>query len=785
VRRRRVWPGGPLSYQHFPGRAFRADAVAVVLVLVSICGTALSVSLTVGVGTGGSSGGSSGGWPGPGSPWPTTTGASGTTPGSTGTGGPGAGGPGTGTPTTPRPIGTGTPTTIPPTTALPTTAAPTSGSPTVTGIPTQQPDPPAPAVIPNAVDLPLKPGTSTVVDKRVRTPAIPPRPDIVLLVDGTASMQPSIDDVRKDIGTITGKVRASQPDSRFAVATFGDQEVDKERVFQLFQPLTYDLDAVERGVGKLDATRGNYSKGPSEDWINALWQIAQGAGGGTQFRAGSSPIVVLVGDASSHDPSKGHSLADAIRAAKQRGIRVIAVDVATDIGDGLNGNGDNGKGYKDDPLHDPNQATTLVNATNGKLFRGIDPAKVADTIADGLANLPTTVGYRLVNCPPSVSVSLAPPTRTVTSGQDATFKETVAVDGNAPQGTELTCTVQFVLGAETPDRQVVGPGDDGEPRLRQSITIPVADVTPPVVTVDNRRAVAGWDQPGARIDYTATAVDAIGGPVPVTCAPPSGTVFPVGTTTVVCNAADPSGNTGRGTAAFTVTRAPEPPAPPPPPSADVAVAVAVAPTPGYTGTPVRVRYTVTNAGPDTATGIVVSGDAPPAAAPGTLDARPQSACTRQNPCSLAAGGRLEIVQDLVYSGPVRNGTLRGGVAAGLPDPNTADNTATAPVTVLQPQLTVSPAVASTGQAVQVHGTDFPPGTTLTFAWDAGITATAAPTVVPAGGGFDAQVLILRKDRVGPRNLVVGKSGSPSAQVPVLVVPRNDQPPGLGAAPGTG
>ncbi|MGR7000679.1 Pvc16 family protein [Yinghuangia aomiensis] len=33
--------------------------------------------------------------------------------------------------------------------------------------------------------------------------------------------------------------------------------------------------------------------------------------------------------------------------------------------------------------------------------------------------------------------------------------------------------------------------------------------------------------------------------------------------------------------------------------------------------------------------------------------------------------------------------------------------------------------------------------------------------------------------------MVGQSGSPSAQVPVLVVPRNDQPPGLGAAPGAG
>ncbi|NUT54232.1 MAG: VWA domain-containing protein, partial [Saccharothrix sp.] len=789
LRRRRAWPAGPLVYPAFPTQRFRSEVIGVVvMVMIAIGGTAVSVTLTIGIG-------GPHDWPGPGTSGPTTPG---TTTGLPTTGSPTTGGPTTPGTTTPgTPTSTGLPTTGSPTTGLPTTGSPTTGSPTTgpttpTTTPTAtgtggpgEPDPPAPSVIPGKVNLPMAPGTSTVIDKRVRTPVIPPRPDVVLLVDGTASMEPSIDDVRKDLDTITGKVRESQPDSRFAVATYGDQAVDGERVFQLFTPLTYDLNEVRKGVDQLDASRGDGSKGPAEDWINGIWQIAQGAGGGTQFRAGSSPIVVLVGDASSHDPSKGHSLNDAVQAAKQRGIRVVGVDVATSIGDGLNGNGDNGKGYPTDEnkpgeVHDPNQASTIVNATNGRLFQGIDPDKVADTIADGLTNLPTTVGYRLVDCPPSVSVSMAPPTRTVTSGEDASFKETVTVAGDAPQGTTLTCSVQFVLGAETPDQRVVGPGDDGDERLRQTVTIPVRDVTAPVVTVDDRIALAPWDQPGQRIDYTATAVDALGGPLPVSCAPPSGTVFPVGTTTVVCTATDASGNTGSDSATFTVNQAPQPPQPQPPPSAEVAVTVTAAPVPGYTGTPVTARYTVTNAGPDTATGIVVSGDAPQATAPGQRDVRAQSACTQANPCSLAPGGRLEVVQDLVYTGPVRNGALRAGVSSALPDPNTANNSATTQITVLQPVLTVSPAVASAGQVVQVRGVDFPPGTVLSFSWDVGITATTAPTVVPGNGAFDAQMLILRKDRVGPRNLLVGQSGSPPAAVPVLVVARNDQPPGLGA-----
>ncbi|MGR7000681.1 hypothetical protein ACU686_25895 [Yinghuangia aomiensis] len=148
--------------------------------------------------------------------------------------------------------GPGTPTTVPPTSALPTTTAPTSGSPTATGTSTQPFDRPAPAVIPNAVDLPLKPGTSTVVDKRVRTPAILPRPDIVLLVDGTASMQPSIDDVRKDIRH-HHRQGAGEP-ARFAARReprSGTRRPTRSGCSSCCQPLTYDLDAAERGVGKL------------------------------------------------------------------------------------------------------------------------------------------------------------------------------------------------------------------------------------------------------------------------------------------------------------------------------------------------------------------------------------------------------------------------------------------------------------------------------------------------------------------------------------------------------
>ncbi|MFL4908285.1 HYR domain-containing protein [Streptomyces sp. MMS24-I2-30] len=314
---------------------------------------------------------------------------------------------------------------------------------------------PQPAVTPAVVDEPLDPGGSLAVDKRVRTPVVPPRPDVVLLVDGTGSMQPTIDNVQTNLGLITDRVREEQPDSRFAVATYGDQEVDGDRVFTVLQGLTDDLAAVQRGVDRLTADRGSYSPGPAEDWINALWEIGNGAQGQTVFREGASPVVVLVGDASSHDPSKGHTLTDAVNSLTYVGARVIGVDVATDLGDGLNGNGDNGNGpdQNREPTHDPDQATDVVQATGGRLFQNIDADQVADTVAQGLTNLPTTVTHQTVSCDPALSVTLNPPSRRVTSGETADFDETITVAGDAPQGMTLSCTVQFLLDGKPPSGQ--------------------------------------------------------------------------------------------------------------------------------------------------------------------------------------------------------------------------------------------------------------------------------------------------------------------------------------------
>ncbi|MEU6044311.1 HYR domain-containing protein [Streptomyces griseus] len=660
--------------------------------------------------------------------------------------------------------------------------APASG---VSGVASAVPVPvpaavPEPWVTPATLEEALDPGGSTGVDKQVRTPAIPPRPDVVLLVDGTASMADPIASVRENLPAITGKILDEQPDSRFAVATFGDQEGDVDAGFQVFTELTDDLVKVQEGVDQLKTDLGGASRGPSEDWINGLWQIADGAGGKTVFREGASPVVVLVGDASSHSPSNGHTIDDTIFALQDKGVRVIGVDVESTIGDGLNGNGDAGNpDYVEDPPTTPGQATRIIEATGGRLLEGIDGDRVAEAIVDGFDNLPTSVGHRLEACDPHLTVALDPPTRQLTSGETAHFAETVDVSEDAPQGTTLTCTVQFLLGTQVPGTDTIGPAAAADPDFQQRISITVNDVDVPVVTVDDRTARAP-DDDGARISYTATATDPQDGELPVTCAPPSGSLFPVGTTTVTCTATDSAGNTGADTARFEVLEPvvpPDPPTPPPPPppASDLAVRADVSPDRTYVGRPALARFTITNAGPDTATGVVLGASWPRTAEAKDRSLPALSRCTAARPCTIPAGGLVEVTQTATYRDAV-TGDVRATVRGTLPDRRVANNQDIDRLRVLKPSLTVTPQVAKPGQPVLARGKDYPPGETVRFTWNIGITADRSGVRVGRDGTFEVQVLVLRKDTLGPRALRAEARDLPRLRKPVLVVQRNLQPP---------
>lgn len=82
-------------------------------------------------------------------------------------------------------------------------------------------------------------------------------------------------------------------------------------------------------------------------------------------------------------------------------------------------------------------------------------------------------------------------------------------------------------------------------------SVEVVTVVAPVLSLPDDLTVEATSAAGAVVEFTATADDVLYGPVAVTSDPPSGSVFPLGATTVRCTATDASGNTTTGS--FTVT----------------------------------------------------------------------------------------------------------------------------------------------------------------------------------------------------------------------------------------
>ena len=82
-----------------------------------------------------------------------------------------------------------------------------------------------------------------------------------------------------------------------------------------------------------------------------------------------------------------------------------------------------------------------------------------------------------------------------------------------------------------------------------NVTVSLADHTPPVLSGFGDKSVEANGPAGSVVNFpTPTAVDSLDGPIgAVSCAPASGSTFPLGTTTVNCSATDSHGNTGQAT----------------------------------------------------------------------------------------------------------------------------------------------------------------------------------------------------------------------------------------------
>ena len=75
-----------------------------------------------------------------------------------------------------------------------------------------------------------------------------------------------------------------------------------------------------------------------------------------------------------------------------------------------------------------------------------------------------------------------------------------------------------------------------------STIVTVRDTKAPKLEVSGHQKVEATGANGAIVSYAVSATDLVDGSVPVSCAPASGSVFPIGSTSVSCRATDKAGN---------------------------------------------------------------------------------------------------------------------------------------------------------------------------------------------------------------------------------------------------
>ncbi len=108
----------------------------------------------------------------------------------------------------------------------------------------------------------------------------------------------------------------------------------------------------------------------------------------------------------------------------------------------------------------------------------------------------------------------------------------------------------FPIGASTVSCTVT---DAANLTAAATFTVTVGDTTAPVLTLPVIAPASATSAAGRPVTFSATAVDIVDATPTVVCVPASGSIFPIGDTTVTCTATDDNNNSKSGTFTVTVT----------------------------------------------------------------------------------------------------------------------------------------------------------------------------------------------------------------------------------------
>jgi hypothetical protein len=283
-------------------------------------------------------------------------------------------------------------------------------------------------------------GTATVRKTVTVTRQLTVPLDVFFLTDTTGSMGAAIAGIRTGFSSIVTSVAGVASNAAFGAGEYKDHT--DSFAYRENQDITTNVSAVQTAISAWSAAGGGDAP---EANLFALEQVANGAA----WRPGSQRIVVWVGDAPGHDPSRGVTEASATAALKAAGVTVLAASTTGGVG-GLNV-ACGGAGCA------AGQATRITAATGGQYLGIFNSSTITTAITNALTGSLSNysrVELVAVGAPAGVRVTVPPATvGTFDRTTDRNFDFEVTFTGVAPG------TYNFTIEARVDGRVVATEND--------------------------------------------------------------------------------------------------------------------------------------------------------------------------------------------------------------------------------------------------------------------------------------------------------------------------------------
>ena len=180
---------------------------------------------------------------------------------------------------------------------------------------------------------------------------------------------------------------------------------------------------------------------------------------------------------------------------------------------------------------------TTVNATASDLNGNVGNASFTVNVVDTTLPVLTVPG----NLMAEATGPAGAPVTFMGSAQD-TVSGNLPVMFNPPSGSTFPLGATLVTATAT---------DAAGNMAIATFTVNIADTTPPVLSGPGNLVAEASGPAGAAVNFSGSAQDSVSGSLPMVFHPASGSVFPMGVTSVTGTATDAAGNTASTT--FTVT----------------------------------------------------------------------------------------------------------------------------------------------------------------------------------------------------------------------------------------